>query len=141
MTLKAFARCVLVPLLIAVALPCFAEGDPFAEGLKFALEKSVGKLAEMGYKTNCKAKNLDYKSDDTWYCGAFATLSGQNEAEYKERVAHQLSAIRTELANISKGITAIEQGQERIYNQNEQILLRLDEIGRASCRERVSNCV
>jgi hypothetical protein len=129
MTLKAFARCILVLFVIAVAVPCFAEGDPVAAGLKFALEKSVGKLAEMGYKTNCKAKNLDYKSDDSWYCGAFATLSGQNEAEYKERVAHQLSAIRTELANISEGITAIEQAQELIYNQNEQILLRLDEIG------------
>jgi hypothetical protein len=114
---------------VALALPSAAEDDPVATGLKYGLEFSVGQLASMGYKINCKAKDLDYKSDDSWYCAAFAKLSKQDEAEYKERVMHHLTKIRAELENVKKGIAAIQEGQEQILAQNRQTLLRLDEIG------------
>jgi hypothetical protein len=117
----------LVMCFLAVALPCAA--DPVAAGLKFGLEKSVGALAGMGYKTNCKAKDLDYKSDDSWYCGVFAQLSGEKEKEFKERMLHNMEKIRGSLSNIENGIAQIQAGQEAIYNQNRQILLRLDEVG------------
>src|SRR6267142_1347298 len=84
---------------LVFAIPVVADGDPVAAGLKFGLEKSVGALAGMGYKTNCKAKNLDYKSDDSWYCGVFASLSGEQEKEFKERMLHNMKEIRGSLAN------------------------------------------
>lgn len=117
------------------AAPAFAAKDQdkddaaFAAGLKFGLEKSVGKLAELGYKTNCKAKNLDYKSDDSWYCGVFAKLSGQDEAEHKERVMHHLEKIRADLVKIQEALEGISERQNQLYSQNERLLLRLDEIG------------
>lgn len=120
--------CLLV-CLVLIATPCRAEGDAFAEGLKFGLEQSVGQLAGLGYKTNCKAKNLDFKSDDSFVCGVFAKLSKQNEVEFKERVLHNLARIRGQLDNISNGIAAIRDGQEQIFRQNQTVLLRLDEIG------------
>ena len=129
MSLRRLASSCLVAALVLTATPCLAEGDAFASGLKFGLEVSVGQLAGMGYKINCKAKNLDYKSDDSWYCGVFAKLSKQDEAEHKERVLHNLAKIRTQLDNLAKGISAIQEGQEQIYEQNKQILLRLDELG------------
>lgn len=114
---------------LLVSLPCAAEDEAFATGLKFAAEKSIGQLASMGYKINCKAKNLDYKSDDSWYCGVFAKLSGEDKAEFEERVQHNLTKIRADLADIKTAISEIQEGQERIYNQNQRVLLRLDEIG------------
>jgi hypothetical protein len=107
----------------------FAEGDAFATGLKFGLEKSVGQLAKMGYNTNCKATDLDYKSDDSWYCGLFATLSGEKEAEFKDRMLHNMEKIRGSLSNIETGIAEIQRQQAALYELNRQILLRLDEIG------------
>jgi hypothetical protein len=114
---------------LAYAVPAVADGDPVAAGLKFGLEKSVGQLASMGYKTNCKAKNLDYKSDDSWYCGVFASLSGENEKEFKERMLHNMEKIRGSLANIETGIAEIQRGQQEIYDLNKIILLKLDEVG------------
>jgi len=114
---------------LVFAIPVIADGDPVAAGLKFGLEKSVGALAGMGYKTNCKAKNLDYKSDDSWYCGVFASLSGEQEKEFKERMLHNMKEIRGSLANIETGIAEIQQQQQAIYELNKIILLRLDEVG------------
>ena len=106
-----------------------ASGDPVAAGLKFGLEKSVGALAGMGYKTNCKAKNLDYKSDESWYCGVFAQLSGEKEKEFKERMLHNMEKIRGSLSNIENGIAEIQRQQQTIYDLNRIILLKLDEVG------------
>ena len=114
---------------LMVARPCAAQDDPFTKGLTWALTKSVGKLTEVGYKTNCKARNLDYKSDASWYCGLFASLSGQDKAEFEERLAHNLAQIRADLTQIQHAIAAIQDNQDRLYQLNEQILLRLDEIG------------
>jgi hypothetical protein len=114
---------------LVFAIPVAADGDPVAAGLKFGLEKSVGALAGMGYKTNCKAKNLDYKSDDSWYCGVFASLSGEQEKEFKERMLHNMKEIRGSLANIETGIAEIQRQQQAIYDLNKIILLRLDEVG------------
>lgn len=114
---------------VLIARPAAAEGDAFATGLKFGLEKSVGQIAGMGYKTNCKAQNLDYKSDDSWYCGVFAKLSGQDEAEFKERMLHNMEKIRGSLTNIENGIAAIQRQQQEIYDLNRLILIKLDEIG------------
>ena len=123
------SRCVaFVVAFVLIALPCFA-GDPVAAGLKFGLEKSVGKLLERGYQINCKAKNFEMKSDDSWYCGAFASLSGQDKKEWEERVTYNLAKIREELDNIKNGIAEIQRQQETIYNQNSQVLVRLNEIG------------
>jgi ABC-type transporter Mla MlaB component len=63
----------------------------------------------MGYKTDCKAKDLDYKSDDSWDCGVFATLSGENEKEFKDRMLHNVDRIRGSLANIETDIAEIQQ--------------------------------
>jgi hypothetical protein len=54
---------VLVVCLLVYAVPAEAA---FSAGLRFGLEKSVGFIAGVGYKTNCKARDLDYKSDDSW---------------------------------------------------------------------------
>lgn len=122
-------RSVLAVCLLLLTFPARADGDPFAAGLKWGLEKSVGELAGMGYKINCKAKDLDYKSDESWYCGVFASLSGQNEAEFKERMLHNMAKIRGSLANIESGIAEIQRQQAAIYDLNRLILLRLDEVG------------
>jgi hypothetical protein len=111
------------------AIPAVADGDPVAAGLKLGLEKSVGTLAGMGYKTNCKAKDLDYKSDDSWYCGVFASLSGEGEKEFKERLLHNMEKIRSSLANIENGIAEIQRQQQATYELNQIILLKLDEVG------------
>ena len=120
-----FAMCFLV----ASTIPAVADGDPVAAGLKFGLEKSVGQLASMGYNTNCKAKDLDFKSDDSWYCGVFASLSGEKEKEFKDRMLHNMTKIRGSLANIETGIAQIQEQQRQIYDLNKLILLKLDEVG------------
>ncbi len=114
---------------LVFAVPAAAEGDAFATGLQFGLEKSVGFIAGMGYNTNCKAKDLDYKSDDSWYCGVFATLSGEKEKEFKDRMLHNMSKIRGSLANIEAGIAEIHRQQQAIFELNQIILLKLDEVG------------
>jgi hypothetical protein len=114
---------------LVCASPAFAEGDPVATGLQFGLEKSIGALASMGYKTNCKAKDLDYKSDDSWYCGVFASLSKEDEKEFKERMLHNMEKIRNSLAHIENGIAEIQRQQQAIYDVNQIILLKFDEVG------------
>ncbi len=126
---KTLAGGCLFILVLFAGQPALAADEGFASGLKWGLEKTVGRLTEIGYKTNCKAKNLDYKSDDSWYCGAFAALSGQDKKEWEERLAHDVAAIRDGIAQIKSGIAAIQDGQKTLYNQNQQILVRLDEIG------------
>lgn len=132
---RSIARVVLFALFVLTTVPLFAEeekgeggGDPVAVGLKFALEKSVGKLAEMGYKTNCKGDKLNFKTDENWYCGVFGSLSGQDKKDYEKAVADNLLVIRGQLKNIENGLTKIQEQQARIYNANEQILVRLNEI-------------
>lgn len=125
MSRNPFAYLLAVCLLVC-AVPAEAA---VSGGLKWGLEKSVGAIAGMGYKTNCKAKDLDYKSDDSWYCGVFATLSGENEKEFRDRMLHNMDRIRGSLANIETGIAEIQRGQQAIYDQNQVILLKLDEIG------------
>ena len=105
------------------------KDDGVAAGLKFGLEKSVGQLASMGYKINCRAKDLDYKSDDSWYCGLFAALSDEKEKEFKDRMLHNMEKIRSSLANIETGIAQIQEQQREIYDLNKLILLKLDEVG------------
>src|SRR5687768_341165 len=114
---------------LVYATAAYADGDPVAAGLKFGLEKSAGELAGMGYRINCKAKDLDYKSDDSWYCGVFATLSGEKEKEFKERMLHNMEKIRGSLSRIETGIAEIQRQQQSIYDLNQVILLKLDEVG------------
>jgi hypothetical protein len=115
----------------AMAVPSLAQDNPTipVEAIKFIGTNTIGKLTEMGYNTNCKAKDLDYKSDDSWYCGLFATLSGAKEGEWKERVDHQLAVIRSQVEAINATLREIQSRQDQIYRQNEQILNRIDEIG------------
>lgn len=120
---------ILVVCFLVYAIPADADGDPVAAGLKWGLEKSVGALAGMGYNTNCKARDLDYKSDDSWYCGVFASLSGEKEKEFKDRMLHNMEKIRGSLANIETGIAEIQRQQQAIYDLNKIILLKLDEVG------------
>ncbi len=119
--------CLFVIALLAAGRPALA--DPFAAGLKWGLEKAIGQLAKQGYVTNCQAANLDFEADDSWYCGAFAALSGQDKKHWEERVMHRLGKIEATVAQIRSGVAAILEGQQAIYNQNQQILVRLDEIG------------
>src|SRR2546430_17653765 len=87
-------KCVFVSLLLAaLALPCLADGPAAVENPTFPIdpvkegaEVLIKNLAEMGYNTNCKAKNLDNASDDSWYCGLFAKISVAKETERKERL-------------------------------------------------------
>src|ERR1700756_2174956 len=127
-----FAICVV----LASAAPAIAKekaaekDDGVAAGLKFGLEKYVGVVAGMGYNTNCRAKDLDYKSDDSWYCGLFAALAGdEKEKEFKDRMLHNMAKIRGSLANIETGIAQIQEQQRKIYDLNKLILLKLDEVG------------
>jgi hypothetical protein len=128
MSRKSTFASILAVCFLVFAMPVFA-GDPVAAGLQWGLEKSVGQLASMGYNTNCKAKDLDYKSDDSWYCGVFASLSGEKEKEFKDRMLHNMARIRGSLANIETGIAEIQRQQQAIFDLNRIILLKLDEVG------------
>jgi len=133
---RSFVSILAICLVLASAAPAIADekaekaDEKFAAGLKFGLEKYVGQLASMGYNTNCRAKDLDYKSDDSWYCGLFATLAGdEKEKEFKDRMLHNMAKIRSSLANIETGIAQIQEQQRQIYDLNKLILLKLDEVG------------
>jgi hypothetical protein len=129
-----------VLLLIAlVAVPCLADGPAAVENptfpidpVKTGVELMVKQLASMGYKTNCRAANLDYKSDDSWYCGLFAKISGADEAEWKDRLVHRLSKIEAQVAKINAALEQIQQQQETLVSQNKQILTRINEVGAES---------
>jgi hypothetical protein len=114
---------------LVFAIPVVAEGDPVAAGLQWGLQKSFGVLASQAYNNNCKAENLDHKSDDSWYCGVFGSLSGEKENEFKERMLHNMTMIRGSLANIENGVAEIRRQQQAVYDLNKIILLRLDEVG------------
>jgi len=120
---------ILAVCLLVFAIPVAAEGDPFAAGLKWGLEKSVGAIAGMAYNNDCKALNLDYESDNSWYCGVFAALSGEKENEFKERMLHNMERIRGSLKNIERGIAEIQRQQQAVFELNQIILLKLDEVG------------
>jgi len=130
-------KCVLVSLLLAVfALPCLADGPAAVENptfpiepVKMGAEMMIKKLAEMGYNTNCRAKNLDYASDDSWYCGLFAAISGAKEAEWKDRLMDRLSKIAIRIQKIEMAVEQIQAQQTALVNQNKQILTRLNEVG------------
>lgn len=122
-------RSILAVCFFVVAVPAVVKGDPVAAGLQAGLQKSMGVLASMAYNTNCRAQNLDHASDDSWYCGVFASLSGEKEKEFKDRMLHNMEKIRGSLANIETGIANIQEQQRQIYDQNRLILLRLDEVG------------
>lgn len=105
------------------------KADPMAAGLKIGLEKYMSALGSMAYNANCRAADLDQKSDDSWYCGVFASMSGEKEKEFKDRMLHNMEKIRGSLATIETGVANIQEQQREIYDQNRLILLRLDEIG------------
>jgi hypothetical protein len=118
------------------ALPCLANGPAAVENptfpidpVKMAVELSVKKLAEMGYNTNCRAKDLKYNSDDSWYCGLFAKLSGADKTEWKDRLVKRLTDIETQISTINRDLEKIRQRQETLASQNEQILTRINEVG------------
>lgn len=122
-----------------VALPCLADGPAAVENptfpidpVKTGVELMVKQLASMGYNTNCRAANLDYKSDDSWYCGLFATLSDAKEKEWKDRLVQRLTAIENQVTKINKKLDQIQQQQETLVNQNKQILTRINEVGAES---------
>ena len=113
-------KCVFVSLLLAaLALPCLADGPAAVENPTFPIdpvkagaEVLIKNLAEMGYNTNCKAKNLDYASDDSWYCGLFAKISGAKETEWKERLVHRLGAVLPGEGSGVRGRGERERGDE-----------------------------
>lgn len=129
----------LLALLLLTALfvlPCLADGPAAVENptfpidpVKTSVEVMVKQLASMGYNTNCRAANLDYKSDDSWYCGLFAKLSDAKEAEWKDRLVHRLSAIEKQVTKINEKLDKIQQQQETLASLNKQILTRVNELG------------
>src|SRR5205823_5770697 len=68
-------------------------------------------------------------SDDSWYCGLFAAISGAKEAEWKERLTHRLTKIEKQVTAINKALQQIQHRQEALYNQNKQLLTRMNEVG------------
>ena len=127
-------KCVVVFLLLAfIALPCAAEDEENptipVDAIKFIAEQSISRIAELGYNQNCKAKNLDYASDDSWYCGLFAALSGAKKQEWKERLDHRLGKIEGYVKAINAAVAEIQSKQDSLYRLNEQILIRMNEIG------------
>lgn len=122
-------RSILVVCFFFVAVPAVAQGDPVAAGLQIGLQKSIGVLASMAYNTNCRPQDLDHPSDNSWYCGVFASLSGEKEKEFRDRMLHNMEKVRGSLANIETGVANIQEQQREIYDQNRIILLRLDEVG------------
>lgn len=129
-------RLALLLLTALFALPCLANGPAAVENptfpigpVKTAVELSVKQLASMGYNTNCRAKDLKYKSEDTWYCGLFAKLSGADETEWKDRLVKRLADIETQVTKINSALEKIQQQQDTLANQNEQILTRINDVG------------
>jgi hypothetical protein len=132
-------RLALLLLTALFALPCLADGPAAVENptfsidpVKTAVELSVKQLASMGYNTNCRAKNLDYASDDSWYCGLFAKLSDAKETEWKDRLVHRLSKIEEQVTKINTALEKIQQQQETLVSKNDQILTRMNEVGTES---------
>jgi len=128
-------RLALLLLTALSALPCLANGPAAVENptfpidpVKTGVELSVKQLASMGYNTNCRAKNLDYESNDSWYCGLFAKLSDAKETEWKDRLVHRLTDIQKQVAKINMALEKIQQQQETLANQNEQILTRINDV-------------
>jgi hypothetical protein len=130
-------KCVVVCLLIAAfAFPCVAAGPAAvenptipSEAITFVAEHGIKQLAGMGYNINCRAKNLDYKSDDSLICGLFGSFSGEAEKEWKDRLVHRLEGIDKKVTAINNALAQVQQKQETLLNLNKQILIRMNEIG------------
>lgn len=127
------------------ALPCLADGPAAVENptfsidpVKMAVEFSVKQLASIGYQTNCRATGPDYTSDDSWYCGLFGKLSGDDEKAWKAGLTKRLTNIEKQVVKINEKLEKITERQEALFDQNKQILTRLNEIGAEST---IGKCV
>src|ERR1041384_3369004 len=125
---------IFVSLLLAV--PCFADGPAAvenptipSEAITFVAEHGIKQLAAMGYNINCRAKDLDAKSDDSLICGLFGSFSGAKEQEWKDRLVHRLENIDKKVTAINSALEKVQQKQETLLNLNKQILIRMNEIG------------
>ncbi len=113
-------------LLLPPPPPARAEGDPYTAAFKFVGEAFAKQFGSFVYRTQCKGQ--EPKGAGGAICGAIGSFTGDSEREWKENIDRQLKDLATGLAVVQAGIVQIRADQERMLQQNAQILIRLDEI-------------
>jgi hypothetical protein len=102
------------------------DSDPYTAVFKFAGEQFAKQFGSFIYRTQCQGK--EPTGAGGVICGAVGSFSGDAEREWKENVTKQLAGIAAGVARIEAGLLDVRADQQRLLQQNAQVLIRLDEI-------------